>query len=78
MPRIIPKAALALATTAILLLNGSMASATMPAPARCGNAQSVCVISLRMMAPPPPRPSDLLAQQHAAALIAASVVLRPR
>lgn len=55
-----PRTALAFATTTMLLLNGSMASATMPLPSRCADAQSVCVISLRMMVPPPPRPVDLM------------------
>ncbi|PVH30491.1 hypothetical protein [Pararhodobacter oceanensis] len=50
----------------MFLLNGSMASATMPAVASCSDPQSVCVISLRMMAPPPARPATLMAQQDGA------------
>ncbi|MCB1405927.1 MAG: hypothetical protein KDK01_06605 [Rhodobacteraceae bacterium] len=54
-----PRIALALATAATLLLNGSVALATMPAPSRCTDREAVCVISLRMMVPPPARPADL-------------------
>jgi len=59
-----PRTALALAATATLLLNGSMALATVPAqlptPSRCSEFGAVCVISLRMMSPPPARPADLI------------------
>jgi len=55
----------ALAAIATLLLNGSMAMATMPAPATCSAEQRVCEISLRMMTPPPPRPADLRVQASA-------------
>lgn len=64
-----PRTALALAAIATLTLNGSMASATMPAPAACGEPNSVCEISLRLMSPPPPRPADLMIRHTAHASI---------
>lgn len=57
---------LALATLALLLLNGSMALATMPSPCAPPGA-GVCEISLRMMTPPPPRPLDLMVRRQGAA-----------
>lgn len=60
-----PRSVLAFAAAATLLLNGSMASATLPAPSRCGNVEAVCVIALRMMERPPARPVDLMAQHTA-------------
>jgi hypothetical protein len=56
---------LVLATTlaSTLLLNGSMAAASMPEPIGvCTEAQQVCRIALRMMAPPPPRPAHITAR----------------
>jgi hypothetical protein len=70
-----PRTALALAATATLLLNGSMASATMPAPASCGNAETVCIISLRMMERPPQRPADLLTRHAEASALPQAQVL---
>lgn len=61
-----PRTALTLATCSMLLLNGSMALAMMPAPSRCGDVDTVCVISLRMMEPPPQRPVDLMTRNEVA------------
>ncbi|WP_323037863.1 hypothetical protein [Pararhodobacter sp.] len=61
-----PRTALALAATATLMLNGSMASATMPATSHCGDVETVCVISLRMMEAPPQRPVDLMTRHGSA------------
>ncbi|PTW96686.1 hypothetical protein [Pararhodobacter aggregans] len=58
------RAALALATLLTLSLNGSLAAAS--APEAC-NAQGVCALSLRMLAPPPPRPADLASRVVAVA-----------
>jgi hypothetical protein len=61
------RSALALVVATPLLLNGSMALATMSATPSCDDA-AVCALSLRMMAPPPPRPADLRVRHDRAAL----------
>ena len=53
------RTALALATLLTLTLNGSIAVASMPTTP-C-NAEGVCAVSLRMLAPPPARPDTLIA-----------------
>ncbi|MCB1397934.1 MAG: hypothetical protein H6898_14820 [Rhodobacter sp.] len=59
-------ALLALTLAATLLLNGSMALATMPTPC-APPGTGVCAVPLRMMTPPPPRPLDLMARHQRAA-----------
>jgi len=59
-----PRTALALAATATLLLNGSMALASVPMPT-CSSRTEVCRISLALLAAPPARPADLLARWSA-------------
>ncbi|MCL4676246.1 MAG: hypothetical protein KJZ59_09530 [Pararhodobacter sp.] len=73
-----PRTALVLAAFATMSLNGSVALATMPAPARCSNPETVCVISLRMMAPPPPRPTNLGAHEPSARPLPVVLPARPQ
>ena len=51
-----PRFFLSLATFATLMLNGSLAAASEPAP-RCTD---VCTLPLAMITPPPPRPAWLI------------------
>lgn len=53
------RVALALATLALLLLNGSMALAATTLPS-CSSRTEVCVMPLAMLTPPPARPAHIL------------------
>lgn len=62
------RAALALALLAMLLLNGSLASAATPMPS-CSSRTEVCVMPLALMTPPPARPAHILIRAALAKIV---------